>query len=237
MKTNIVLKSDIDRNLFGVVIRQETKTGFLNLSDLGEAYTRARVLNGWANRGDLQQIIALKDNAERIYYLLLERNLINIEISIFMEMVDQKGMVRTLKDLNVYKTTGRGENKTVYCDPYIWTLIAMELNPQLYAKVVTWLTDKLILNRIEAGNMYKGLTKAVSRFQNPDYAGIAKGLNYIIFGKHETGIRNFASAQQLKDLEDLEKFFTGLIDLEFVKTQDELKAEIRKYYERKQLAQ
>ena len=33
MKTNIIMKSNSDRELFGIVIRQETKTGFLNLSD------------------------------------------------------------------------------------------------------------------------------------------------------------------------------------------------------------
>ena len=46
MKTNIVMKSEKDRELFGVVIKQETKTGFMSLTDLQEAYTHGRVLNG-----------------------------------------------------------------------------------------------------------------------------------------------------------------------------------------------
>ena len=36
--------------LFGTTIRQEAKTGFLNLSDLRESYTQARVKNGWADK-------------------------------------------------------------------------------------------------------------------------------------------------------------------------------------------
>ena len=49
METNVTLKSK-DRELFGVVIRQETKTGFLNLSDLQEAYTRKRIAEGWSEK-------------------------------------------------------------------------------------------------------------------------------------------------------------------------------------------
>lgn len=71
MKTNVVLNSP-DRELFGVKIRQESKTQMLNLSDLQEAYTVARVQNGWNNKGQLQDIICQKENQERIYYILVE---------------------------------------------------------------------------------------------------------------------------------------------------------------------
>lgn len=37
-----------DRILFDVVIRQDTKDSFLNLSDLNKAYARAREINGWS---------------------------------------------------------------------------------------------------------------------------------------------------------------------------------------------
>ena len=65
MKTNVILTSS-DRELFGITIRQETKTGFLNLSDLGESYTQARVRNGWAEK-NIDRI--MNDNVETIFYL------------------------------------------------------------------------------------------------------------------------------------------------------------------------
>ena len=40
MKTNIIMKSENDRNLFGHIIKQETKTGFLNLSDLQDIFDK-----------------------------------------------------------------------------------------------------------------------------------------------------------------------------------------------------
>lgn len=39
MKTNVVMISK-DRDLFGVTIKQDTKTSFMSLTDLQEAYTR-----------------------------------------------------------------------------------------------------------------------------------------------------------------------------------------------------
>jgi len=162
MKTNITMESVKDRELFGVVIRQETKTGFMSLTDLQEAYIHARVLNGWSDK-HLTEVFRDTDNIERIYYVLNEQGFIKSQFSEFMEMVEEDGIIKVLKQAGAYRTTGRGENKRVMCNPYVWVLVAMELNPQLYAKVVTWLTDKLIINRIEAGNFYKTLSGALAR--------------------------------------------------------------------------
>lgn len=68
---NIVMNSK-DRILFDVVIRQDTKDSFLSLSDLNEAYVRARVLNGWAEK-DLNHILQRDSNVERVYYLIIEQ--------------------------------------------------------------------------------------------------------------------------------------------------------------------
>ena len=218
MKTNIILNSP-DRNLFDVNIRQETKTGFLNLSDLQEAYTRARVLNGW-NDKRVDHIISYTENIERIFYLLKERKLINVSLHTFIENAEKQTFLKYLKQLGVYKTTGARHTKTTWCDPYIWVLIAMELNPLLYARVVMWLGDKLILNRIEAGNFYKGLSKAVAKFENVDYVKLAKALNHKIFGRHEHGIRNLATKEELQKMYELESNVAFACDMGYIKNFD-----------------
>lgn len=206
MKTNITMISEKDRELFGVIIRQNTENSMLSLTDLQEAYTRARILNNWKVK-DIFHILGYEENAERIFYILKEQNVIDDKTTLtsFYEKVQNNGIIKVLKEIGAYKTTGRGENKQSICNPYIWVLVAMELNPQLYAKVVTWLTDKLILNRIEAGNFYIPLTKALNeKIENPDYSRIAIELNKKVFGKHEFGIRNKASAEELKALTRIE---------------------------------
>ena len=229
MKTNVTLQST-DRNLFGVTIRQETRTRFLSLTDLQIAYDNIRTKEGWSER-TVDKILRNKINHERIFYILEQQGFpINHQIWGFTEQVDKEGIAKVLKNLKAYKTTGRGDNRTVNCDPYIWTLVAMEMNPKLYASVITWLGDKLLLNRIEAGNMYRGLMNSVGKFPNPNYVRVAKGLNHIVFGKHETGIRNTGSAEQLKKLEDLEKQFAFSIDMGYIKTQKQLFTDLINIY-------
>lgn len=215
------MRSEQNRELYGIVIRQETKTGFMSLTDLQEAYTHARVANGWCDKR-IDHILKQDENSERIYYLLKEQKIINVSIDTFMKKVGDNGIVRVLKESGAYRTTGRGDNKRVMCNPYIWVLVAMELNPQLYAKVVTWLTDRLILNRIEAGNFYKSLSSALTRIESPDYKAIAIALNKKIFGRHELGIRNTGSETQLEELARLEDRVAFAIERGYVKSNSEI---------------
>ncbi len=231
MKTNVTMVST-DRDLFGVKIRQQTKNGFLNLSDLNDAYHNAISLHGWSERR-IDHIISSRENIERIYYLLEKQEIINVSFHTFIEMVENDGINKVLKQLGVYKTTGARHTKTTWANPYIWVLVSMELNPMLYAQTVMWLTDKLIINRIEAGNFYKELTKAIGRFSNVDYVQLAKGLNFVVFGRHETGIRNTATQNQLKEMETLEGRLAFAINMGYIKTFESLIDELRKIYNQK----
>lgn len=234
MKTNVIMTSSTDRNLFGIVIRQQTKTGFLNLSDLQDCFDAIRVEKQWTNK-HIPELISRKENIERIYYILEMQHVIKVDISTFIESVEHKGIATYLKTIGQYKTTGARQTKTTWVNPYIWTLIALELSPEFYAKTIIWLTDTLILNRIEAGNLYSALTKSISKF-NPStdqYIKLAKSLNHIVFNKHEAGIRNMASTKQLKELEVLESKMAFAIDMGYINTFDMLINELRKIWNEK----
>lgn len=228
MITNVTMKSQESRELYGVVIRQETKNSFLSLTDLQEAYLHARIENGWVDK-NISMILKAESNIERIYYLLKEQELIKLSFLSFMKKVKDEGLVKVLKELGCYRTTGRGVNKQSMCNPYIWVLIAMELNPQLYAKVVMWLTDKLIANRIEACDLNKELRSAVAQnFENPDYREINKALNVKTFGYHEAGMRNLASVEKLHKLNMLEETMAYCVKNGFYKNNKELIEAIQK---------
>lgn len=231
MKTNVIMESTKDRELFGVIIHQNTKDSMLSLTDLKEAYAHARVLNGWKDK-DISRILEFEDNVERIFYILKEQSVLSdkTHLTEFYEEVKQNGITKVLKELGVYKVTGRGENKKTVCNPYIWVLVAMELNPMMYAKVVTWLTDTLILNRIEAGNFYKELSSALYKFDEQiNYPKLAEALNVKIFGKHEYGIRNKGSKEELEKLYILEANIAYAINKGYLKTQDEVIKAIVEY--------
>jgi very-short-patch-repair endonuclease len=108
MTTNVVLSST-DRNLFGITIRQETQSGFLNLSDLKDAYTRARIQNGWVEK-NIDRIMT--DTSFRVWF----ENMFNIPAP---NLINAK----FLKSNNLYKTTGARQNKTTYCHHEIWSYV------------------------------------------------------------------------------------------------------------------
>lgn len=231
MKTNVVMNSK-DRILFGVTIRQETKTGMLNISDLEMISARRNALSGYTIK-HISELISRKENLERIFYILKKQDVIKVDLSTFIELIESKGITTALKEFGSWKTTGARQTKTSWANPYIWMLLALEMSPELYGEAVVWLSDKLIVNRIEAGNMYTGLTSAIYKFDNIDYAKLAKALNFIVFGKHEPGIRNTGSSHELKELEQLERQMAFGIDMGYIKTFDQLIRDLRKIWDNK----
>ncbi len=234
------MKSEQDRSLSGVVIRQETKTGFLNLSDLQEAYDRARFLEGWGERR-IEHITVTNEFKERCFYILEKQGLLQLpenqtsiktRFTVFIEMVENEGITKVLKESGAWLTKGARHTKTTWANPYIWVMIAMEMNPKLYAEVISWLTDELILNRIEAGNFCKALNLSIQRF-NPNgtqYMTLAKDLNHIVFGRHEVGIRNSASKAELKELISIEEKMAFAISMGYVTSFDMLLTELRRLW-------
>jgi len=228
MKSNIILQST-DRDLFGITIRQNTKEQFLSVTDLQRAYEIARWQYGWTERR-ISDILNYDITKERIYYLLKERDLIKASLNVFMEMVKSEGITKVLKGLQVYKTTGRGESKQVMTDPYIWMLLAMEMNPMIYANVVVWLTDTLIFDRIEAGNEFKPMNMSISTIvNNPNYPLYAKEINKKVFGKHISGMRNLASSKELRKIADIEKMIIKAIENKWLKDEQSIVSFIQNY--------
>jgi uncharacterized protein YecT (DUF1311 family) len=245
MKTNVVLQSS-DRELFGIIIKQETKTGFLNLSDLQNAYDKIRFKEGWKERR-IDNIISSTEFKERCFYILEKQGLIkpcfqgDIEVADnqlvtnqsfknFMNDVENNGITKVLKQSNAWVTKGARHTKTTWANPYIWVMIAMEMNPKMYAEVVVWLTDQLLINRIEAGNFCKVLNSSIQRFKpdGNDYKILACTLNKIVFGRHEIGIRNSATKEQLKELINIEEKMAFAIDMDYITSFSMLLKELRK---------
>lgn len=228
MKTNVRLRSK-DRSLFGIVIKQDTENEFLSITDLQDAYSKVRIEKGWSDRR-INDILSSNTSAERVYYILERGGFVKTGFSAFMQDVEKQSLVKVMKSCGAYKTVGRGENRTTMCNPYIWVMLALELNPEIYAIVVIWLTDSLILKRIEAGDKYNDLCRSASKFKDVDYSKIAKALNYIVFNIHETLIRDKASQEELKEINDIQKSLSFAIDMGYIKSFDALMSEMRRIW-------
>ena len=221
MKTNVSLSS-ADRELFGIAIRQNTKDSFLSVSDLQKSYEIARWQYGW-NEHRVVDIMQTKAFKERVFYILESQGFIKVGFATFIEMVEKEGIARVLKGLGVYKTTGARASKETFANPYIWILLAMELNPMIYAKVIIWLTDTLVFDRIDAGTEYMPMNSKIKEIiGNPNYSEYAKAINKKVFGQHKTGMRNLASSKELRKIADIEKQVIVAIEQGWIKEEKAL---------------
>ena len=228
MKTSVILKSE-SRELLGTIIKQRTEDSFLCLTDLQNAYDKARIEFGWSDR-DISNILSTQTLKERVYEILLELKLIEPRIDGFMENIKTKGLTTYYKELNIWNMKGRGENRQVWVNPYIFIAIALEMNPKLYAKTVIWLTDSLIFDRKEAGGLYLPMNIAINTKLNLDnYYTYAMAINQKVFGFHEKGIRNLADKKDLKKISILEEFITSSINMNFIKTESDILNTIQNY--------
>lgn len=130
----------------------------------------------------------------------------------------------------------RGKYGGTWMHPYLFIDFAMWLNPNFKLKVIKFVYDQLIEYRNNAGDLYKGFTNAASKFPDVNYSQLAKGLNYIVFGHHERGIRQKATPEQLEELNDIQKQLAFAIDMNLIKSYQELIAKMRELYASRQLS-
>lgn len=151
----------------------------------------------------------------------------NDQTQAFIEVLKNEEF--TNGDNSPYLAT-RGNKGATWMHPYLFIKFAMWLNPRFEYHVIKFVYDQLIELRHSAGDNYKGLTSAVSRLNNVNYSLLAKGLNYVVFGKHEEGLRQIATQDQLKQLTELQSKLAFAIDMGYIKSFDELVNELRRIY-------
>lgn len=138
-------------------------------------------------------------------------------------------------DLKVFKSN-RGKNGGTWMHPFLFIDFAMWLNPEFKYNVIKFVHDKLVEYRNEAGNSYILLSAAVSQIVAKEdmpkaMASVARALNYVIYNNHERQLRNkLADELSLKELNELQKDITKLINFEFINSYDQLRNFLRKMW-------
>lgn len=159
-----------------------------------------------------------------------------IEAELGNEAQPQKWGMGDLLSIKMVKGRNTKDGKTkdqVWMHPYLFIKFGMWINPKFELQVIKFVYDELIKNRHLAGDKYKSLMSSTSRLPDADYAEVAKALNFIVFNKHYTGIRNEATERELQELHELEDKLAMLIDMEYVNNQQELIMAMRKIYDNK----
>ena len=220
-----------DRELFGYIISQKAN-GDLNMSDFQKMYDDRAPIMGWTIGKKYFDILNIQidpknnDMCNRFYYLLKNLSFIKQEYNHFMKDVENQSLIKVLKEIGVYKTEGRGENKKTWINPYIALGIMMEMDPMIWACCVVWITDCLIFNRVDIAMNYKKMNSYIQYFPIPDYSSIPVRLNELTFGYHETDKkiiqRNFATAEQLDKQNMYQKMIIQNLEKGKFKSVDEI---------------
>jgi uncharacterized protein YcgL (UPF0745 family) len=320
--------------LYGISIKQDMDTSFMSITDLQKAYTKAMDIYGF----DKQRLFDITNSysfKKTIYNEIAFRGSENVSEESFFNSVNDLGLIKVLKRMGYYKTTGRGESKEILCVDWLWKYIylyffnlktqvstpqfILDINVNQYDKLATnnsikrkdslelsfinrfILSSDLICDGVEKQFNFKGfifdlkiellgttylieyhekhhrrdkdLKNDKDKFdicekhayplivvpynkeneqisfikealknkydaeyinsiekvrhyslleKRPDYPKISRTLNTKVFGFHQTGMRNLASAKELRKISDIEKFITNAIKQKWLKTEEDV---------------
>ncbi|MDA3778641.1 MAG: KilA-N domain-containing protein [Bacteroidales bacterium] len=213
MKTSV----NMIRKMGGFEVTQRTKDNMFNATTLLKQWNK--------KQGNADLRISKFLNQQKTKEFL---SVMNEELGRDNQPIPNNQVVRKLNaktDKNGNKISGE-----YWMHPFLFMDFAMWLNPKFKYNVIKFVYDQLIEYRHDAGDMYKGLANAVSKFKNVNYSQIAKGLNWITFDKHEKGIRQTATQLQLKELTDLQKTLAFALDMDYIKSYKALISEMRRLY-------
>lgn len=154
----------------------------------------------------------------------------------FIDTIAEREKLNTPK--MVYLKT-RGNNGGTWMHPLLFIDFAMWINPSFKYDVLKFVYDQMIKYRNDSGDAYKLLSSAVGSIVPKNdmrkyMQTIAKGINYIIVGKHEHMVRNECGTEEVqKEYFELEKQVAMLINDGFLKTGEEVVIYLRKKFIKK----
>ena len=151
----------------------------------------------------------------------------------FIDILMQEESLDTPSEVYVKSRASRGSNAGTWMHPYLYTKFIMWVNPVFEYHVIKLVSDQLIEFRHQAGDFYRFLGRAAGKFKDANYAQIAIALNHIVFGKHDSELRQQATPEQLAELTDVQKKLAFAVDMGYIKTFDCLINELRKIYQHK----
>ena len=156
------------------------------------------------------------------------------------EVNDYFGLSSTKEFIyTIMERANKGDNAGTWMHPLLFIDFAMWINPSFKYDVLKFVYDEMIKFRNLAGDAYPSMCKAVSSILPDDLfkqkvKDLAKSLNIIVYGKHESEMRNkIGDEAKIRELYELELQIAQWIDLGFIKDYNSLKSTLTKLYYRK----
>jgi hypothetical protein len=203
------------------------KTNKVMIRDMGGLDVHQRTKDGMFNATALLKQWSVKNNSKKVIAHFFENKATEEFIQALGEDFTHRNSVY------VKSRASRGTNAGTWMHPYLFIDFAMWLNPKFKVKVIKFVYDELIKQRHLAGDNYLKLSESGMKLKGYDFREVAIAMQYIVFGNKGKGLRQQASQEQLKELNDLQSKLSFAIDMRYIKTYSSLIAEMQKIWKLK----
>ena len=178
MITEVIMQ----RELFGEVISQKSKSEFFSATDLVRAGNKYRV-------------------SKNMSPFNLTQHLNNDRTVEFINSIEKK--------YGIALTKGRGRNSATWVHPLLFIDVALAISPDLKLEVYEWIFDHLLKYRNDSGDSYKEMSAALyeiysNKKEFPKF--IIKVADYI---KEKVGVTDWQKATQ-EQLEQRDKIHNAI---------------------------
>lgn len=119
--------------------------------------------------------------------------------------------------------------EAVWMHPILFAKFAMWINPRFEVKAIRFIYDEMIRFRNLAGDSYPSMCKAVRSILPEEMfkdkiKDLARSLNIIVYGYHETGMRDKISDEaKVREMHELEHQITQWINLGLIRNYEQLR--------------
>lgn len=117
----------------------------------------------------------------------------------------------------------------IWMHPLLFIKFAMWINPRFEVQVLKFVHDQLIDYRDKAGDAYRRMSSALSKIVDSSrfkdkIQDLARSLNIIVYGLHETMIRDSVGEEvKAKELMELEIDIAKMIEFGYITTEEQLR--------------
>lgn len=201
MKTSVTMV----RKMGEFEVHQRTKDGMFNATSLLKQWNKGK-------RG--KEVNAFLKNSSTIEF---------IESLQESEELDTRNIVTVSKG-------GNTENQGTWMHPYLFIDFAMWINPKFKVSVIKFVYDELIKQRHEAGDNYIMLSSSGVKLKGYKFTEVAIAMQWIVYGKTGKNLRQTATQEQLKELNEIQLKLSFAIDMGYIKSYSQLLNEMREMY-------
>ena len=197
-------------------VTQRTKDGFFNATSLLKQWNEKTGM-----KKEVTKFLDLESTTELVKVIMCRENL------------------HTQDYTYVKSRASRGDNAGTWMHPVLFIDFAMWINPTFKYDVIKFVYDEMIKFRNLSGDAYPTMCKAVKSILPEDIfrekvKDLARSLNIIIYGKHESEMRNkIADESKLRELYELEMNIAQWIEIGIVKNYQQLKSALTNLYYKK----